>query len=403
MSVSIKKQIGSIMIVVGTEVGAGVLALPILTAKLGFFLSLLIMIFAWITMTYTALLVADINLQMPEGTSFGKMSKSLLGRLGEIVSSISFLFLLYAVIIAYISAASSAFGHFFPSVGQQWFAIVFVFVLGFVVLKGLATIDVVNRFLLSAKLILFLLVCLTLFSYIHPLNLLEYNVNRSVVLLTLPIIIGCFTSHIIIPSLRSYLDSDPKVLFRVLLIGSIIPLVLYVFWEICLLGTVPLTGPHSFMESIFAYKNVTETNIGDVLTVVQNKIKAPAVTFSINAFSDISVMTSFLGVAISLYHFIVDSLGLRRLKNNILRVSIAGFFTLVLPLIVVLINPNLFVKALGFVGVSIAILLIIMPVLMAIKLSRTNVQFNYRISSIKIMWGFIFLVGCLIIVAEFFH
>lgn len=400
MSVSVKKQIGSTMIVIGTEVGAGILALPILTAKLGFLFSSAIMLLSWITMTYTAILVAEINLKMPSGTSFGKMSRHLLGRPGEIVSWISFLFLLYAVIVAYISAASSAFGHLFPFMNQQWFAVIFVAILGFFVLKGVAAVDMVNRILLSTKLIVFFIVCLTFIAYVHPVNLLESNLNQGIILLALPVIITSFTSHIIIPSLRNYLESDAKALFRTLVIGSTIPLILYILWEICLLGTIPLTGPDSFMEAVFSHKSVTEANIGDILSVINDKVNASSVTLSINIFSDISVMTSFMGVSISLYHFIIDSFGLRQLKNSALRVSIGGFLTLLLPLVIVLINPNLFIKAMGYVGVCVAVLLIIMPVLMIRKLSKMNVQFNYKISSIKPMWCFVFLVGCLVIIAE---
>ncbi len=401
MAVSIRKQIGSTMIVVGTEIGAGVLALPILTAKLGFLFSIILMVISWITMTYSALLVADINLTMPEGTSFGKMSRNLLGRPGEVVSWLSFLFLLYAIIVAYISAASSAFSFLLPMLNQQWFAVIFVSVLGFCVLKGIGAVDVINRYLLSVKLVFFLLVCLTFFAYIHPVNLLASNLNQGIILLALPVIISSFTSHIIVPSLRTYLESDAKALFRVLVIGSTIPLILYVLWEVCLLGTIPLTGPHSFMEAVFAHKSVTEANIADILAVVSNKINSPYVRFSINAFSDISVMTSFLGVAMSLYHFLIDSIGLRN-KSNLYKISVAGTLTLVIPLVIVLLNPNLFVRVMGYVGVSIAVLVIIMPVLMVRKLCAKNIQLHYRISSMKIMWFIIFLVGCLVIVFELF-
>ena len=100
--VSISKQFGSIMLIIGTEVGAGILALPIITAKLGFITGSFIMVCAWLIMTYTAILIADIAISMPVGTSFASMAKKILGRWGSVIAWIAFLMLMYTISVAYI-------------------------------------------------------------------------------------------------------------------------------------------------------------------------------------------------------------------------------------------------------------------------------------------------------------
>ena len=389
------------MIVIGTEIGAGILALPIITAKLGFLYSMLIMIASWCLMVYTALLVTDINLKMPEGTSFAKMAGKLLGRPGEIISWLSFLILLYAISIAYISAASSAFSNMIPSLSQHSFAVIFVLVFSVFVLKGVGAVDVFNRLLVSVKLIIFLLVCLTIAAYIHPVNLLGSRINTGIFLLSIPIIVTSFTSHLIIPSLRCYLDSDPKVLFRVLLIGSTVPLIMYTLWELVILGAVPLEGPSSFMGTIFSHKpDVRTVNIGDVLNLVSDKIDASTALISINAFSYLAIMTSYLGVSLALYHFILDSFGLQKLKSRVCRTGAGAILTFAVPLAIVLSYPDLFVRALGYVGVCVCILLVILPVAMVIKLNKMGIALTYKISSVKWGWAAAIIAAVGVISAE---
>ncbi len=400
MSVSITKQFGSIMIIVGTEIGAGVLALPIITAKLGFLFGSLVMIGAWLLMTYTAVLVADINLKMEPGTSFGKMAKNTLGRPGEIISWVSFLLLLYAVSVAYISAAASAFNQLFPSIPQHWFSLIFVVVLGGFVLKGVSTVDIFNRFLSSLMLIVFLLVCFVFWGYINLSNLLVTEGNLGLFALSVPVIVTSFTSHLIIPSLRNYLESDPKVIFRTLIIGSTIPLVLYMLWEFSMLGAVPLYGPSSFTSNIFAHKSITNSNVGDVLMLLEAKVNASFSLVVVNAFTDLAVMTSYLGVSMSLYHFIFDGFSLASMSNRVVRSGVGAALTFLLPLLIVLLYPNLFIRALGYVGSCVSILLIVLPVLMVNKLHQRGEKLNYRLSSVKFIRWMALITGLLVIFAE---
>ena len=62
------KFIGSTLIVIGTAVGAGMLALPIISATFGFIWAVTILIIVGIVMTSTALLVLEVNLSLPENT-----------------------------------------------------------------------------------------------------------------------------------------------------------------------------------------------------------------------------------------------------------------------------------------------------------------------------------------------
>ena len=49
------RLIGCTLLVIGTSIGGGMLALPVITAAGGFLKSSLLLIFAWLTMTIGAL------------------------------------------------------------------------------------------------------------------------------------------------------------------------------------------------------------------------------------------------------------------------------------------------------------------------------------------------------------
>ena len=59
------KMIGSVLLIVGTAIGAGMLALPIATAQLGFAGSIILLFVSWFVMTGGAFLLLEVNLWMP--------------------------------------------------------------------------------------------------------------------------------------------------------------------------------------------------------------------------------------------------------------------------------------------------------------------------------------------------
>ncbi|MBY0379239.1 MAG: hypothetical protein K2P99_02435, partial [Burkholderiales bacterium] len=221
--VSINRQIGSIFVVVGTEVGAGILALPILISRCGLPIGILIMLVSWLIMTYTALLICEATLAIEYGASFAGIGKRLLNPFGQIMVWVSFLFLLYTIMVAYISATTSAFNFGFP-LNKHIISLLFVGLLGAFVIMGTSVVDWVNRLLLGTKLLLLLFVCVILLPKVHWDYLTHTLIDKRVILSALPVFVTAFTSHLIIPPLRTYLKSDAKVLSRVIIIGSIIPL-----------------------------------------------------------------------------------------------------------------------------------------------------------------------------------
>ena len=398
VNISVTKQIGSIMIVIGTMIGAGILSLPILLAKLGFILATTVMIIIWALMTASVVYVIEANMYCRPGTSFSVMADTILGKLARYISSISFCFLMYGIMVAYISAGTSVIGGWIPNVSQyicsnsislpsSWVTLIFVILLGSIVLLGVRFIDLSNRVFLTLK-ILFLLISIVLlslhikFSYISSIYF-----NSSVIIVAIPALVTSFTSHVIVPTLRVYLHNNHKIILRVFIIGSIVPLIFYILWVGSIVGTTPIHGPNGLDNADSINKVISSLHTYNYIIVF------------VNIFAGISVITSFLAVSISLFDFIIDSIGIRN-KNNIFKKSIGGGLVFIIPLMIVLYaNMDIFTKALDWVGVCCAILMLILPALMVMKIRKdSNYSLKYNISKSNFI-PYIFIIFGIIIIS----
>ncbi|MFT4693307.1 MAG: tyrosine-specific transport protein [Francisella sp.] len=399
---SFVKILGCIMIIVGTMIGAGILALPIITAKLGFLIGSLLIIIVWSIMTYTAVIISDISCSMPYGSSFKTIAEKYLGKIGGIVATISFLLLMYFISTAYISAAASSLSTTFPTISENISSLVFVIIFGSIVVLGTRFVDYANRFFISLKIVVLMILCVVFNQYIEIPNLLASPVNLGASLLvSIPVFTTSFTSHIIVPALSDYLGKNARDMKKIIIIGSIIPLILYIIWIVTILGVLPLHGPVSFMGSIFNHIPVDQANIGDILTTLGQKVRTPTTDMVLHIFTYVAIMTSFLSVNLSLFHFNIDTYNLDKLKK-VPSYLIATVLTFTIPLIINQLDPNIFIYAMTCVGLSIAVLLMIMPGLMAFKINSQGGSFNYKISSYKSLWVLSILSGIIVILCVIF-
>ncbi|ASQ45023.1 Tyrosine-specific transport protein [Legionella clemsonensis] len=95
--------IGGILLIVGTSIGGGMLALPVANAATGFWQSSFFLLICWGAMTLGALFILEANLYLPPGKHMVSMAASTLGKPGLLIAWLSYLFLLYTLLSAYIS------------------------------------------------------------------------------------------------------------------------------------------------------------------------------------------------------------------------------------------------------------------------------------------------------------
>lgn len=277
--------------------------MPLAAAGVGFGVTVVLLGGLWALMCYTALLLLEVYQHVPADTGLGSLAARYLGRYGQWITGFSMMFLMYALTAAYISGAgeliaSSINDGFGASLSPETGAIVFTLIGGGVVCAGTSLVDLFNRFLFSAK-ILFLVVMLVLLApHVHKVNLLSLPLEKGLALSAIPVIFTSFGFHGSVPSIVSYMNGDIRKLRRVFVIGSAIPLIAYLFWQLVTLGSIDSTTFIGLMAE--------HSGLNGFLVALRNVVASSHVELAVHLFADLALATSFLGVALGLFDYMAD-------------------------------------------------------------------------------------------------
>ena len=269
MDFSLRKAIGGALLVGGTAIGAGMLALPVVTGMGGFFPAIVIFIICWLFSACTGLLLLEVCLWMPNDANIISMAHHLLGPIGKISAWILYLFLFYCLTIAYAAGGGSfiveLFGGKIPhSIG----VILFTAIFGTFVYLGTRAVDRINFLLM----------------------------------------IGLGVSYLV---------------FVILGVGEV---------------KVEFLKRMQWFPAIMALP----------------------VMFT--SFSTFALTTSFLGVTLGLMDFLSDGLQLPKVGWKKILLCMIVYIP---PVIIAIINPNIFLRALGYAGgIGCALLLGLLPIIM---------------------------------------
>lgn len=391
-------MLSGILMIIGTTIGGGMLALPLATGQLGFFYSSILLCLCWLVMTTSALLILEINLWLPEKANVISMARITLGKPGEFIAWITYLLLLYSLLSAYMAGGSDFVRQLISLLHihvSNWLSLLlFTFILAIIVCRGILSVVSVNRNLMFAKLSIFFILVIALLAFIAPHQLSggEFKYLTTGVTVT----ITAFGFANIIPSLRVFFNNDVRQLRKAILWGSLIPLVCYILWDLVIMGIIPRIGPHSLAQMLHA-----NTSTGSFIYTIGILINNTWVTTVAHIFTAICLATSFLGVAISLSDFLADGLHISKESKKGWIVHVATFLP---PLLIVLIYPGAFIAALSYAGIYCAILWIFLPAVMAWR-GRYHQQFtrSYQFMGGKISLTLLIIAAIIIVCAGFYY
>lgn len=384
------RTLGSIFIVAGTTIGAGMLAMPLAAAGVGFPTTLILLVALWILMSYTALLLVEVYQHEPADTGMSTLAKRYLGKSGQWLAGFSMLFLMYALTAAYISGAgellASSLSQWtrteFPSV---WGVLLFTLIGGTVVCIGTHSVDMFNRVLFTAKTVLLVVMLWLMMPHVKQTNLLSMPLQQGVILSSIPLIFTSFGFHGSVPSIVSYMNGNIRRLRWIFLIGSAIPLLAYIFWQLATLGSISST--------IFVGILAEQAGLNGLLFAVREVVATPQVELAVHLFADLALATSFLGVSLGLFDYLAD---LFQRANSVRGRIQSGMLTFLPPLVFALFYPQGFVIALGFAAVALSVLALLLPSLLAWR-TRQLRRGSYRVIGGRPALALVFTLGLIVI------
>ncbi|KAL3752219.1 hypothetical protein ACJRO7_012951 [Eucalyptus globulus] len=358
---TLKREPGSlssaVFLVTGTTVGAGILAIPAVTQNSGFIASAVTCIFCWIFMVATGLLIAEVNVNtMCElgsgGVSLVSMAMRTLGKLGVQVTCWSYIFIHYALLVAYVARSSEILTN---SLGIPLWesATLFSLVMGGICYFGSQRlIGAVNGVLILAIVLSFAALVAVASKDLHWEALLKANLEA--VPMSIPVIALSFVYQNVVPVVCTNLEGDLTKIRTAIVLGTAIPLGLFLVWNAVILGTITSA-------------DVSSDNFIDPLQQLRssNGVVGPIV----EVFSLLAIATSYIGFVLGLSDFLADLLKLPSGQSK----PLPYLLTLVPPLILSLLDPEIFFKALDFAGTyGVLVLFGILPAAMSWSDRQSN-------------------------------
>lgn len=345
--------VGGTLLVAGTSIGVGMLALPVATASGGFIPSLFIYLVCWIFMLCTGLLILEACIWCPKNANLITLSSRLLGKWGKGCCWVLYLFLFSCLMVAHIAGGGGVVSDLSNGSIPTWFGtIVYVLIFAPVVYFGALWVDRFNIALMLGIILTYLFFVSSSISYVNPTFLTRMDWGK--VWWALPVVFTAFGFQGLIPTLFNYMNRDVSKVRKALILGTTIPLVIYIVWEFLILGIVPYLGNGGLLESL--------RNGESAVNPLGSYIHNPTLLTVGRAFAFFAMTTSFLGISVAFVDFLLDGLKLPRKATSKL---IACGIIFVIPVVITLTNPNIFISALEYAGgIGVALLLGAMPILM---------------------------------------
>ena len=385
-----------IVMVAGCAVGAGMFSLPTVSAGMWFGWSVGCMLISWFCMYHISLMILEVNLNFKEGESFDTLITATLGKGWNILNGLLFAFILYILDYAYISAGGSIITHTLESsfgfaVPQMVTGVMFAVVLALVVWLSTKTVDRMVTILFSGMIIAFLMTLLELAPAIEFGNLFKSDSPDSLdsqvpywyfLFAALPFYLTSFGFHSLIPSLVKYYGKKPNLIGRSVLIGSLACFTIYLLW---LIGAMGSLNRQAFL-SIAAEGG----NVGVLVAAINQVITAERLSILLNLFTNMAIVSSFLGVSLGLFDFIADKFSFDDSASGRMK---AALITFVPPTIGGVFFPDGFIYAIGFAGLALAFNALVIPPLMLRSNRKKFGLSNYQVWGGSALIYFIIAMG----------
>ncbi|MFM7363923.1 MAG: amino acid permease [Cuspidothrix sp.] len=395
---------GNIALIVGTTIGAGILGLPAVTLPSGIIPSTILLIGVWLYTLISGLLIAEltINLMRVEGiTHIGLLAiiEKILGKVGARIAGIAYIFNHYALLVAYMTGGGEVLTTTvnqtwnLENIVPQWVGTISFFLLfGSLMYWGSnKLIEKINGIFITILLMSFVGLLLFGVRQFQPSQLLVQNwqeIGSSIAVISVAMFFHC-----IIPFVVTELEGDAPKIRQSIVIGSSIPLLMYLAWNTVILGYIT--------PDILQHIGVNE-QVFDPLQMLRTGSDGDWFAMLLAIFSEFALITSFIGITYGLVDCFKDIFVITRKE-----ISRLPLYALVLlpPLGLGTFNPTIFFHALEYTGTfSVSILAGIMPALMSWKQSQKPefAHSNYQalVAGKKITLILIFGGGLLLIVRK---
>jgi len=332
----------SIAILVGTQVGAGVLGLPYAASRVGFFLALFILFGITLLMLFTALIVLKYSAEMG-GMQMSNMAEKILGKAGGWVMYVSIFIMSFGALLAYVAGMGNVFSSLL-GVNEMLSAILFWLFASIIIYLGLEASGKTELIMSFFMLLLFIVVIFMLLPNAKVENGLYTDFGGVLSMIGVAIFsLGC---HTVIPDVYNGLG-DYKKAKKAVILSFIIPAIIYAIFMASFLFSFGKNTPQIATQALESIYRKAGNIIGNVIPMV-------------------AITTSYIGVALAQQSNTKYFFNIKKIY--------AWLITVIPPLAVYLLGIKNFADILAFAGDTGDMLaFIILPIAILIAKKLKNV------------------------------
>jgi len=332
----------SVFMVAGCSMGAGCLAMPLLAAGPNFIFSSIGIILAAIFSYFLASSSLEIFISYKNDVNISSIVQQSFGKGGVIFTAVVNCALMYALLAAYMAGGvdllhTTVLPLLHINLPASLTLVLFVVVFVPIFLKGTDLVISSNKLVFYLKLIFFLISLVCGAFFLSP-NITHFAIEQSrYIYHALPVFFGALWFHFIIPVIARINGYDRKRCRQIFKVGIILPVVLYILWVAVMLSLVSRSGAGNSFYQLLS----SDGSVGLMIKYAMDD--NPHIPFiikwSLNLFSNLALLTSFLTVGLSTYDYIRDAL---RITQNRRGVALNLFITMLPPALIALFFPHEF-------------------------------------------------------------
>ncbi|MFA6304809.1 MAG: aromatic amino acid transport family protein [Patescibacteria group bacterium] len=309
-----------IAILVGTIIGAGVLGIPYAIYQTGFLSGVILMVVVALAVLLVNLQFGEIILSTPSSHQLTGYAEKYLGKIGKYVTFIPVLLGFYGALLVYLIGEGQVLAALAGGNPMVYSLIFFVFGSSLLYL-GLNVIKEIELILTSLLILVIFLIAWLSFGNLHLANLQTFDLSK--ILFPYGVIFFSMGGLSAMPALRQVLKGREKEVKKSIIIGTLIPLAVYILFTFIALG---VSGVH----------------ITEVATVGLGKILGrPMLVFG-NLFAFFAMATGFLTLGFALKSTFQLDFNFSAKKSWLLTVS--------LPLVLLIFGITSFTKVMSVAG-----------------------------------------------------
>jgi len=353
----------AIAIMVGTIIGAGIFGIPYVIYQAGFLTGIVLMLIIAASICLIHLYIGEIALSTEKIHQLTGYAEKYLGVKGKYAMFVSAFFGFYGALLAYIIGEGQALAALFGG-NPFWYSLGFFAVAAFLVYKGMNIVKKADFFLSFLVLLIVFVIALVGAPHLNWHNLQEFNLLK--ILIPYGVIFFAMGGVSAVPQLREVLRGREKEMKKAIIIGTSIPLLVYLLFTFMVIG-------------------ISGSMITEVATVGLGRIVGESMVLFGNLFAVFAMTTAFLTLGLAL-----KSTYLLDFK---LKPSLAWGLTVAWPFIMFILGLHGFVKVIslaGALGGSIEGLLILL-IVYKLKNKRER-QPEYQISKNPVLLGLLALL-----------